>query len=149
MACTLAHVPVTSPLGLGTLHCYLGGGGRNHHIPLHSKKFALGIFSFFFIFIFFIVVGLFVYIKNKKKLLRTTMGTPHNPTKPLTPGELHDPFPQPRSHFHDPGMPSYLPPRGLFKGFSADLRLGHSGTERGMHAVALGGRNPTHGHREC
>ena len=76
---------------------------------------------------------------KKKKLLRTTMGTSHNPTKPLTPGELHSPFPQPRSHFHDPGMPSYLPPRGLFKGFSADLRLGHSGTKRGMHAVAFWG----------
>ena len=70
------------------------------------------------------------------------MGTPHNPTKPLTPGELHDPFPQPRSHFHGPGMPSYLPPRGLFKGFSADLRLGHSGTERGHARRCFGGKEP-------
>ena len=90
-----------------------GVGVENHHIPPHSKKFALGIFSFFFFYCCWFVC---LHTKKKKKLLRTTMGTPHNPTKPLTPGELHDPFPQPRSHFHDPAY-AFLPaPEGSVQG---------------------------------
>ena len=121
----------------------LGGWGSKppHSPPPILKNLRWVYFPFFFTFFFLLLlVCLFTY--KKKKLLRTTMGTPHNPTKPLTPGELHDPFPQPRSHFHDPGMPSYLPPSGQFKGFSAVLRLGHSGTKKGMHAVAFGGKEP-------